>query len=365
MIFDRKHYVPCLQWKQGEYQAVFGLSKTARSFMTPLIEVPEIGFDFETRSETKNIDEHLTPFAKRLCTKWGRAPCFVDVVRISPDKIMADGRHPVSFVFDSLRGLGCSAVPVTGIARDLRYQRAIKGALSKDARGLAVRLKIEEGAHTNAKEKIDEFLAGIETRAESCDLILDLGAPNFVPVDGFAKMIEALIRRLPYLSRWRTFTLVGTSFPSTMAEIKQSFEKIPRWEWILYKRLAANLSRGSIRVPAFGDYAINHPAPLSLDMRLVKPSASIRYTTDDAWLIVKGPNVRDNRFDQYRGHCQKVINSGSYMGPSFSQGDKYIDACAAGGKTGNLTTWRNVGTNHHVEKVVRDVSSLFGSSSVP
>jgi hypothetical protein len=365
MNFDQKHYVPCLQWKQAEYQAIFGLSSTARNLITPLIEVPEIGFDFETRSETKDVDEHLAPFANRLCTKWGRAPCFVDVVRISPDKLMADGRHPVSFVFDTLRIFGCSAEPVTGIARDLRYQRAIKRVVSKDARGLALRLKIDEAARPNAKEKIDELFAVIGADAENWDLILDLGAPNFVPVEGFTKMIEALIRRLPYLPRWRTFTVIGTSFPSTMAEIKRSLEMIPRWEWILYNRLVANLSRGSIRVPTFGDYAINHPDPLSLDMRLVKPSASIRYAIDDGWLIVKGPNVRDNRFDQYRGHCQTVINSGNYMGPGFSQGDKYINACAKGGKTGNLTTWRNVGTNHHIEKVVRDVSSLFGSSGAP
>lgn len=366
MNFDQKHYVPCLQWKQGEYQAIFGLSRTARNLITPLIEVPEIGFDFETRSETKDVDEHLAPFAKRLCTKWGRAPCFVDIVRISPNKLMADGRHPVSFVFDTLRTFGCSAEPVTGIARDLHYQRAIKRVVSKDARGLALRLKIDEAARPNVKEKIDELFAVIGAGAENCDLILDVGAPNFVPVEGFTKVIESLIRRLPYLPRWRTFTVIGTSFPSTMAEIKQSLEKVPRWEWILYKRLVGNLSRGSIRVPAFGDYAINHPNSLSLDMRLVKPSASIRYTTDDAWLIVKGTNVRDNGFAQFRRHCQTVLGSGIFMGPGFSQGDKYIKECAAGtGKTGNLTVWRNVGTNHHIEKVVRDVSSLFGLSSAP
>ena len=33
--------------------------------------------------------------------------------------------------------------------------------------------------------------------------------------------------------------------------------------------------------------------------------------------------------------------------------------------TGNLTTWRRVGTNHHIEKVVQDVSSLFASSDTP
>ena len=60
-----------------------------------------------------------------------------------------------------------------------------------------------------------------------------------------------------------------------------------------------------------------------------------------------------------------MASAGS-MGPEFSEGDRYISECAGGSAgTGNLTTWRKVGTNHHLEKVVRDISSLFGSSAAP
>lgn len=363
MSFGWNHYVPCLPWKQGEYQAILELGKAARSFITPLIEVPEIGFDFETRSESKSIDEHLQPFAKRVFTKWGTSLCFVDVVRISPDKRMADDKHPLSFIFDGLREKGCAAVPVTGVSRDQQSWRATKRILTRDGRGIGIRLKIEEAARPRVKAQMDDVLSTIGIEAEHCDLILDLGAPNFEPLDGFTKMIEALTQKVPYLNLWRTFTLIGTSFPSTMAEIKRNMEVIPRWEWELYKRLAEILTRRSLRLPTFGDYCISHPDQLSMDMRLVKPSATIRYTTDAGWLIVKGSNVRDNGYDQFRMHCQTILNSTNYMGSSFSQGDKYIKGCAAGTVgTGNLTTWRKVGTNHHIKKVVQDISSLFGPS---
>lgn len=99
-----------------------------------------------------------------------------------------------------------------------------------------------------------------------------------------------------------------------------------------------------------------------MDMRLVKPAGTIRYTIDDAWFIVKGPNVRDHKFGQYKGHCQTIMASGYYAGPDFSEGDEYIEKCAKGiGSTGNLYVWRRVGTSHHIEKLVRDVSSLFCS----
>jgi len=199
-----------------------------------------------------------------------------------------------------------------------------------------------------------------------CDLILDLGAPNFEPIEGFAKLIEILIPKIPFLTRWRTFTLLGTSFPATMAEIKKSPSTILRCEWLLYKRVVTSLTKTGIRLPTFGDYGINHPDFVALDMRKLKPSASIRYTTDDGWLIIKGSNVRDNGFKQYQDHCRSVTGSHEYMGPKFSQGDKYIYNCATGAAgTGNLTTWRKVGTNHHLTKVTQDVASFFDSSGVP
>ncbi|MEI7881504.1 MAG: hypothetical protein WCI95_11585 [bacterium] len=51
------------------------------------------------------------------------------------------------------------------------------------------------------------------------------------------------------------------------------------------------------------------------------------------------------------------------MGPKFSQGDKYIYDCATGtAGTGNLTTWRKVGTNHHLAALNHTASS---GSAIP
>ncbi len=85
MKFDHKHYVPCLRWKLGEYQAVLDLRSSTRKSITPLIEVPEIGFDFERRTASKTIDNHLKPFPKRVRDKWGSRFCFVDGRHILPE----------------------------------------------------------------------------------------------------------------------------------------------------------------------------------------------------------------------------------------------------------------------------------------
>lgn len=366
MNFDNEHYVPCLRWKQGEYQAVLRLSKVAKVALTPLIEVPEKGYDFETRSDKKTVDEHLEPFASRVQKKWGKKPCFVDLNLLEPGARMADGQHPVTFVFDELKAEKCLAVPVTGLERTRQYQSAIKRLLKSDGAGICLRLSIEQACASGLKSNVIAFLKSVETAPDDCDLILDLGSPNFIPLAGFGKLIQTAIAKLPHLKKWRTLTLLGSSFPQSMAEVKSSPAVISRSEWLIYEFVVTGLATSGIRTPTFGDYAISHPDVLQMDMRKVKPSATIRYTIDDAWFIVKGPNVRQNGFDQYRGHCKTVMSSGRYCGPGYSAGDAYIDGCASGTEgTGNLTTWRWVGTNHHLEKVVTDVANFYGSSGKP
>jgi hypothetical protein len=84
------------------------------------------------------------------------------------------------------------------------------------------------------------------------------------------------------------------------------------------------------RIPAFGDYAIATPNLPNLDMRKLKPSATIRYTVDDAWIIAKGANVRDRGFGQYRQYCGLVAANSTYLGAAFSPGSDYIEKCHGG-----------------------------------
>jgi len=356
--FDHHHYIPCLRWKMGEYQAILKLCDESKDALTPLIEVPEIGFDFEEQKPKKSIDGHLAPFGRRVDQKWHNRPFFVDLKLICSGLRMGDGSHPVSFVLDDLRGKGCLAVPVFGFDRDSEYQKAVQDAAAIDGRGICIRVSVEEAAR-GIDKKVNSLLEKTSMVMGDLDLILDLGAPNFVPVEGFSRVVKAIIGRIPKLNRWRTFSIIGTSFPASMGEIKKSPEILQRNEWLLYQRLIDSLVVEGLRLPTFGDYGINHPDVLDLDMRFIKPSASIRYTIDDAWLFIKGPNVRDHGFAQYRDHCHNLVSSPEFMGPNFSFGDRYIAQCAAGTSgTGNLTTWRQIGTNHHLQKVVADVASL-------
>ena len=54
LVFDHKHYVPRLLWKQGEYTALANLHSLSKYDVTPLIDIPEISFDFETREDANH-----------------------------------------------------------------------------------------------------------------------------------------------------------------------------------------------------------------------------------------------------------------------------------------------------------------------
>ncbi len=90
----------------------------------------------------------------------------------------------------------------------------------------------------------------------------------------------------------------------------------------------------------------------------MRMSASIRYTISDEWLILKGRNVREHGFDQYFELSRQLVQLPEYSGEEFSWGDRWIRRCARREiGPGNATTWRKVGTNHHLVLVAQDLAN--------
>jgi hypothetical protein len=362
MALDTKRYIPCLRWKLGEYKALMQLSSIVRDSIIPLIDVAEIGFDFETQTESKSIDEHLKPFAKRVREKWGIDECFVDMHNINASQRMAGNMHPVTFVFNDLRLKGVRAIPVMELKQDSQWQNAIQQAVDQDGRGFCLRIDLETAVKTTLGTSINELLHKYSRRIEQCDLIIDEKAPNFEPLDGFVSLLEQIIKNLPYLNRWRSFGLIGTSLPASLSIFERGVSIIPRNEWRTYKRLQGRLRSSGIRIPTFGDYGISNPEVLRVDPRFMRTTANIRYTINDGWFIVRGQSIREYGLGQHKDLCREIVNSKIYEGPDFSPGDKYILDCAQdSASTGNPTTWRWVGTSHHLESVARDVANIAAS----
>lgn len=353
-------YVPVLKWRQGEYQALLRLDDVHRRRVVPLIEVTPPEYDFEEGKVKKTLEKQLEPFARRLKTKWGTRPAFLETVLLEPAARMPGGVHPLTYLLDSARAEGAQLTPVTGLERDPAHYGAVAAAALIDTLGIAVRCSLDEIADPDFPSKFVHLVANLAIDCSNVDLIVDLAAKNFEPLDDLAALVSGLLQSAAIYDEIRSLILIGTSFPASMGDIKGPSQIVPRLEWKLYKKVVALLPE-DFRTPTFGDYAISSADMPKGDMRLLKPSASVRYTIDDAWLITKGNNVRDNGFEQFRDRCGDVLTSGKALPAGYSAGSDYVRGChAKTEKTGNLTTWRWVGTNHHITKVVDDLASLFG-----
>ena len=363
-MFGRDHYVPILKGREGEYGALQTLAPSTRQALTPLIEIPPIPWDFAEEKPAKSIDQHLKKVGQKIGRAWdsGRR-LFVDLLWIPDSEHMADGPHPLSYIFQALRGRSVEAIPVVGLLRGDEYLRACRAIVNQDGRGVCLRIQREDFADfDDLGVTVRRTLNEVGSTVQNSDLIFDLRAlsPNGPNLD--VDTVIDLVNRLPRLTEWRTFTLAATSFPQNLTGLPASdVSFVPREEWVLWTELSLQHRRIS-RLPTFGDYAISHPEPSEVDPRVMRPSASIRYTCSAAWLILKAKNLRDHGYEQFHEVSRVLIQRREYCGPRFSWGDQYIDDCAAKRVgTGNLTTWRKVGTSHHLAFVVHQVANGVGS----
>ena len=361
MTITHFDYVPILKWRQGEYQALMHLPGAQKDRVIPLIEITPPEFDFETGQPAKSIDDHLLKFGPRLRDKWGARPALLDTSLLAPLARMSGGIHPLTYLMDAARAANGKLVPVTGFDRDLAHYNAVALAQDFDQDGIAVRCCFDDAGDGQFNSRFAALIGQFGLNFSDVDLIIDLGSPNFEPITDLAAFLKTILQSSATFQNVRSLVIAATAFPDSMGDVKGPTQLLPRYEWLLYKELVGGLSK-YMRIPTFGDYAIAAPPLVEGDMRILKPAATVRYTIDDGWLIAKGSNVRDNGFAQYADHCSIVANHDNFLGVGFSAGGDYIKRCGLGiVSTGNLTTWRWVGTNHHITKVVSDVASYFGT----
>jgi len=359
-MFDHKHYVPILKGKAGEYRALRDFAASHRFYVTPLVEIPPVGWDFKNSKPLKGLADHIKKVADNLGEGWGSdTPLFLDSL-LPGAAALPNGGHHLAKVLADTRAKGLKVVPVTGLSREAVYQTTVRAAVAKDRLGVCMRLRVPDLAGDTAAldAALAAELAKLDVTRDQVDVLLDLGP--IMPGQGatMAVAAQAIIAALPQLQAWRTVTLAATAFPLNLSAFKTgTITPTERAEWTMWKFLASG-ARQVPRIPSFGDYAIQHPEPVEGDPRIMKPGASIRYTTDSDWLIVKGPEFKKNP-QVFRTQCKKLIARSECYSQTHCKGDDFIRKCAAGtGPVGNLTTWRQVGTVHHMTVVAAQIASL-------
>ncbi len=344
-IFDYKHYVPILRWKQGEQLALKELFPTDRSLMTPLVELPS---DYE-----KTIDETVNAVAKN----WGSAAMFFDVRPILHRRDPAWRKNHVTAFFNEARNAGLELTPVTGLDCSVEYRTEVRNVIEVDQRGACIRLNRAYLGRPNLRDDLLALLANLGIEPKMVDVVLDLQI-----CDGTNQNYAGFCGALPNLSDWRTLTVAGGAFPEDLTEFTVGRHDVRRHDWLSYRNtIKAQLPRR----PTYGDYATLHPF-LKPDMQGLNPSASIRYTSEECWVVMRGEGLRNKTgagHAQYPANAKLLTDSLAYCGQYFSFGDNYIyEVSLNKGKTGNPRTWVTAGVNHHLTFAVRQINRIFNDS---
>lgn len=115
---------------------------------------------------------------------------------------------------------------------------------------------------------------------------------------------------------------------------------------------------------SYGDYATIHPIPVEegLDPRTMNPTASVRYTFEDTWILLRGQGTRTRGgqgFAQFLGHADTIVAMPQYRGEPFSFGDgKIMRIHRRAEGQGNLETWVTIGVNHHIAEIAGQLAIL-------
>lgn len=351
-------YVPILKGKEGEFAALETLAPEVKADVFPLIEVVGVPFNYSTGQNAKTLDQHIKGLPDRLNKSWGDRPFFLETPFFGDDGHLADDRCAFGALLDRCTQAGLNPIPVITTRSTVSCRNSVRTRVAKGS-GLCLRLQMRD------------FAEDVETSDEVRNVLLSVGKDSPAGLDviiDFAELktdsstslllARSVLSMLPAPAEWRSVIIAAASFPEDLSAVNTSSSvTMPREEWNLWRAL----QRKPSLLPAnliFADYAISHPLIRGIDPRIMRMSASIRYTTPDSWLVMKGRNVGQYGFEQYFELCKRLIARPEYAGANFSWGDEFIDKCArreAG--PGNATTWRKVGVNHHITMVARQLAN--------
>lgn len=356
------HYVPILKGRLGEFNALTKMLPELADAYTPLIEFVPNG---EETSEDGYVSapgvlSSLSNSAGRLSKYWPKSRDFIVDTHAIPG---TDQVFPAAWVVEHFGAEGNPVIPTVRPSDAEETVLELARVLRKyGQRDVCIRIAGEDLDERDEAidVAIDRVLGNLGIGPETVDVVIDFGALHEEQSASFAARIARLvITDLPNLDSWKSVTLAAGGFPSALDSVPpETLSEIPRWELTMWRAVRERLSRGSTRIPSFGDYAIAYPVQAAGVG--FAPAPQIRYTAADNWLILKGRKTNRRANAQFLDICGEIVDHPEFR-RGLSWGDEQIEEKArfAGvdpvpdeAKPGNAMIWRAIGTSHHLSLVI-------------
>jgi hypothetical protein len=323
-------YVPLLRTKQGEVTALEHLTTTAKDRIFPVFQL---------------VENPPTRFSPSLGQAWSGRPLALDGLF----NFGATGSsNDFTARFHDVGREGVLVIPCIEFGAPTQYVQAASQEIGQYGPGLAVKVRPADLPNLQA------WITNQGWNSQNIDLIITCEhVADFDPAQFGAFVAHSIQQHLPALS-WRTVTLASAAAPKDHGQFPVGRTDVPRRDWQLWNAVA-----GQVQTHLhYGDWGIGHPdltEPPGVAM--VSATVSVRYTVDDAWIILKGRPTSGRTGQpmgtQYVNHAQALVADPQFGGLSACWGDTRIQQIASGGgrNPGNRTTWISIGANRHFSLV--------------
>lgn len=346
-------YRPLLRWKRGEQNALANLTAAHKREVRPLLTLTGHSYDPpEGHSVDAAFDARILQDAQRLSAAWAGYRASIDLGSVDPEAECENGQHPLTVFFGAVEDT-VDARPVLRASSDARFVDAV----AEIGVSPTFRLTPDDLADPNIADLLRDQLETCELSPNSCDVVVDLG--YIAAVGRSVLTARGALAALPFSADWESVTLASGSFPENLTQFAVGAHTVERVEWEVWQ----SLSNSGGRSISYGDYTTIHPNPVEegLDPRTMNPSASVRYTYEDTWLLLRGEGTRNpggRGFAQFQDHANNLVRRPEYRGEAFSFGDERIARIAREeDRPGNLETWITIGVNHHIAEIVGQLAT--------
>jgi hypothetical protein len=197
--FETLQYVPLLRWKRAERIALRYLASDVRRLLTPVIEL------------VPTVDNAVSKVTTDIAKTWGFSPFFLDLVNLKPTGLA----NLLLKLDEAMRTYSLRPIPVTGLTSSSQLQTAVAHIAADRKVGLCVRLLPSHLSSPSLRNDLQRLLATLRLPPEQIDLIAD-----YQRISEFSMPFAELCARLPFVEKWRTFTVLGGAFCKDLTEYK-------------------------------------------------------------------------------------------------------------------------------------------------
>lgn len=349
MDFDQIIYFPVLRWKEAERIALAQVSPDIRRCIAPIIEfVPK---EFDLTALSASATNAATQIAQT--SGWGaERPVLFDFHLLGDE--VATQIIPVLSHNASTRRVNGSIV--CGLFHSESYYAAVASAARATGFDIALRVHSHDLRQARTSSLIIEKLAEIGTQPRSVHLILDFRVLSETPPDIFSPL-----ERLRRVGSWKSIIVLMGGFPKDLADVEKNTQQVlPRLDWLAWHEF---VSGNPFSAPSFGDYTVQHGIYEEHEGQHLNFSASIRYTAEKVWVIMRGEGVLNKDgpgYAQWPANAQLLCLREEFNGGSYSPGDRYIESMSGQTlQTGTAKDWLAAGINHHITFVARQITREF------